>query len=113
MDIFPRFSDVSPVAQTAEDLKPTLIISWWCTCYAMTIIFFRVFGRYIRVEKLFIEDIIMLGGITLLVTRIGLAHGVLKYGSNNVSLEGLTSEDISARELGSKLVLASRMIYPL
>jgi hypothetical protein len=93
--------------------KPSLIVSWWCTCYATTIIFFRVCGRYIRSEKMFKEDLVMLGAVSLLLVRMGLAQAILINGTNDVVLTalGLTADDIARRELGSKLVLASRILY--
>lgn len=113
MEVLRRFADAAPAATTFEDIKPTLIMSWWCTLYAIAIILFRVCGRYIRVEKLLLEDIIMLASIVLLFTRTGLAHAVLIDGTNNTVLDGLTSAQISTRVLGSKLVIGSRIMYAL
>lgn len=113
MDVFHRSADTAPPALDYNDIKPTLIISWWCTAYATTIILFRVTGRYLRVEKLLLEDSIMLASILLLFARMGLAHGVLLHGTNNVALNGLSAIDVSAREYGSKLVLGARLLYTL
>ncbi len=42
---------------------------------------------------------------------MALVHVVLIYGTSNVSLDGLSAEQLHRREVGSKLVLASRIMY--
>lgn len=85
--------------------------SQWCTVYAITVIFFRVIGRYIRTEKFYREDIIMLVAIFPLILRQALLHVVLLFGTNNTITDGLSASGISRRETGSKLVLATRILY--
>lgn len=46
-----------------------------------------------------------------LLGRMALIHVVLIYGTNNVNPDGLSAEDLHRREVGSKLVLASRIMY--
>ncbi|KAI9794477.1 MAG: hypothetical protein M1833_000390 [Piccolia ochrophora] len=105
------FSGEPPRARTATDDKPTLLVAWWCTIFAITIIIFRIAGRFIRTERLFREDKIMALAIVPLMCRMALVHVVLIWGTNNVLATQLTPEQISHREMGSKLVLASRISY--
>jgi hypothetical protein len=53
----------------------------------------------------------MLLAIIPLLTRMGFVHVVLLYGTNNISTIGLSAKDIHRREIGSQLVLASRIFY--
>lgn len=102
-----------PDLQTKEDMNPTLLVSWWCTGFALVVILIRVCGRYVRTEKLFREDWIMFGSIAPLLIRMGLVHVVLIWGTNNTKTVGLTNIEIEHRSTGSKIVLASRIFYAL
>ena len=77
----------------------------------MAIILFRLAGRWVRTERLFVEDKIMAASIIPLLIRMGFAHVVLKYGTNNTILDELSSLDIAHRETGSRLVLPARIFY--
>ena len=69
-------------------------------------------GRYIRTERLFSEDKIMAASIIPLLARMGIVHVILLYGTNNVLVtDGLDAENIRRRAIGSRLVLASRIMY--
>ena len=94
-------------------MNPTLLVSWWCTGFALAAILVRVGGRYVRTEKLFREDWIMFGNILPLVIRMGLVHVILIWGTNNTRTAGLTPLDLHHRSTGSRLVLASRIFYAL
>jgi hypothetical protein len=111
MDLLRGLATEAPGPRTFRDDKPTLLLSWWCTCYAVTIIIFRTGGRYVRTEKLFRDDRIMLAAIAPLLIRMAFVHVVLLYGTNNTLIEGLTGDDVSKREIGSQLVLVSRIMY--
>lgn len=111
MDLVRRLACTAPEAWTFRHDKPTLLVSWWCTFYALVVIFVRVCGRYVRAEKVFIEDAIMMVAIAPLFIRMGLAHVVLTHGTNNVVTTGLSEEDIRRRVVGSQVVLASRIMY--
>lgn len=100
-----------PPAKDAAATRPTLLVSWWCTGFALAIILLRVFGRYIRAERLFREDQIMALSILPLLARMGLVHVVLLWGTNNAIATGFTPLDIQHREVGSKVVLVSRIMY--
>jgi hypothetical protein len=100
-----------PPARTFYDDKPTLLVCWWCTCFAAVIIIFRICGRYIRTEKLFKEDWLAFACLIPLFTRQALVHVILLYGTNNAITTGLSAEDIYHRSIGSRLVLASRIFY--
>lgn len=102
-----------PPDRTFQDDKPTLLVCWWCTSFAMTIILFRVAGRYVRSEKLFREDWLALWCLIPLLVRMALVHVVLLFGTNN-SMEpahGWSAEELYRRRTGSQMVLASRVFY--
>jgi hypothetical protein len=111
MDILRRFATTAPALRDFREDKPTLLVSWWCTFYAITIILFRVCGRYIRTEKIFLEDGIMILAVVPLLMRMSFVHVILLYGTNNVDTTGLTDLEVRHRETGSQLVLASRIMY--
>lgn len=79
--------------------------------YAFAIILVRLGGRYVRAEKVFLEDAIMMGAIIPLLIRMGFVQIVLSHGTNNTVTDGLSNFDISKRELGSQMVMASRVFY--
>jgi hypothetical protein len=111
MDLLRRLVTEPPEQQPFRQNKPTLLVSWWCTAYSITIIFFRVAGRYVRTEKIFVEDGLMLLAILPLLMRMAFTHVVLLYGTNNTVTTGLTDLAIHRREIGSQLVLVSRIMY--
>ncbi|KAG0645370.1 hypothetical protein D0Z07_8879 [Hyphodiscus hymeniophilus] len=111
MELLRRFVTAAPAFRTFHDDKPTLLVSWWCTFYSITVILFRVCGRYIRAEKIFHSDGLMLASIVPLMIRMALVHVILLYGTNNTVTESLTALEIRRRETGSQLVLVSRIMY--
>ena len=64
-----------------------------------------------RTEKLFPEDKIMALSIIPLLARMALVHVIMLWGTNNAITDGLTPSNIEHRVTGSKLVLASRIMY--
>lgn len=100
-----------PPARSFRQDKATLLVCWWCTIFACVIILFRVIGRYIRTEKLFQEDKIAFLCIIPILCRMALVHVVLLWGTNNAITNGLSETDIWHREVGSRLVLGSRIFY--
>lgn len=103
----------APPAKQFSDAKPTLLVSWWITTFCTCLILLRLAGRYIRVERLFIEDKLSALALVPLYIRIACVHIVLLYGTNNIDLNGLhlSEEQRQRRIIGSKLVLASRIFY--
>ncbi|KAG9660042.1 hypothetical protein KCU64_g3463, partial [Aureobasidium melanogenum] len=102
-----------PEPRTRRGNWPTLLFSWWCTIFAAVIILTRLAGRKIRSGRLFQEDKVMALSLIPLFARMGLVHVILLYGTNNVQTANLTPYEIHLREIGSKLVLASRITYAL
>lgn len=101
-----------PAVPTEFEIKPTLIMSLWCTAYAIAIILFRITGRWMRTERVWVEDIIIGLSVPVLIARTALVTFVLHYGTNNVAESDLLgAEDIRHREIGSKLVLVTRTLY--
>ena len=105
------YDKVPPPARSRSDNNATLLLSWWCTCIALTIILFRIGGRLVRTGNMFREDWVMGIAILPLFARMGLVHIILRYGTNNQIANDLTSVEIWERSTGSKLVLASRILY--
>ncbi|RMZ75314.1 hypothetical protein DV737_g5341, partial [Chaetothyriales sp. CBS 132003] len=105
------YSSEPPDFQSRDDINPTFLVSWWCTIFSVTIILIRLFGRWIRTEKLFLEDKIMFWSMVPLLIRMGFVHVVLIFGTNNTVTSDLTHEEILRREIGSRLVLAARIFY--
>ncbi|KAL9109785.1 MAG: hypothetical protein Q9227_005654 [Pyrenula ochraceoflavens] len=62
-------------------------------------------------ERLFREDKIMAFSIVPLMIRMGLVHAILLFGTNNTKVNELSAASIHDREIGSRLVLASRIFY--
>ncbi|EWC44880.1 hypothetical protein DRE_00939 [Drechslerella stenobrocha 248] len=91
--------------------NPTLLVTWWATGCSLFIILTRCFGRYVRTMRLFRDDQWMLLSIIPLMIRLALAHVVLKYGTNNTQGSLLNDEEIRRREIGSKVVIASRVFF--
>ncbi len=55
----------------------------------------------------------MFWSIIPLMARMGLVHLVLLWGTNNAITDGLSPDEIRHREIGSRLVLASRIMYAM
>lgn len=107
------YNENPPAMQTRTQINPTLMMSWWATIFSLVIIVVRLCGRYIRVERFFAEDKVMMIAVIPLLIRMVLVHFVLVLGTNNTTTTGLTEREISDRELGSKLVLAARIFYAI
>lgn len=93
--------------------KPTLLVCWWATSFCTLMILLRVTGRFIRTERLFIEDKVAALAIIPLVFRMVCVHYVLKFGTNNADFTGaqLTPEELRQKTIASGLVLLSRFFY--
>ena len=79
------YNNEPPAFQSRIALNPTLIVSWWCTIFSLTAILIRVFGRWVRTERLFREDWIMFYNIIPLMIRMALVHVILIWGTNNTT----------------------------
>ncbi|KAG5979028.1 hypothetical protein E4U55_005640 [Claviceps digitariae] len=93
--------------------KPTLLVCWWATSFCTLMILLRITGRFIRTERLFIEDKVAAVALIPLNLRMACVHYVLKYGTNNADFTGiqLTPTEIRHKALASGLVLLSRFCY--
>lgn len=109
------WSTTPPEPRTRLQDWPTLLFSWWATCFAAVVIITRLVGRKVRSNTLFREDWIMFLALIPLFVRMAFVHIVLIYGTNNVATAGIdySEEEIRHRELGSKMVLAARISYAL
>lgn len=106
------YSEPPPYRLFSED-KPTLLVCWWCTIFACVIIIFRVCGRYVRSEELFTEDKIAFACNIPILIRMALVHVVILFGTNNTEINelGMGETEVWRREVGSRLVLLSRVFY--
>ena len=106
------YSDPPRLRSFDED-KPTLLVCWWITIFCAVIILFRVFGRFIRTEKLFREDKTAALALVPLFLRMGCIHYVLLHGTNNADFTdaNLFDDEIRQKSIASGLVLASRVLY--
>ncbi|KAK8232747.1 putative integral membrane protein [Phyllosticta capitalensis] len=115
VDIYPRaiYDEAPPEPRSREANHPTLLFSWWCTCFSLVIILFRLSGRFVRTERLFREDKVMALSIIPLMTRMAFVHVILLYGTNNVDAAALAGDErrIRQHEIGSRLVLCARIFY--
>lgn len=100
-----------PPYSSRNDRNPTLLVSWWCTIFALTTILIRIMGRWVRTERLFREDKIMLWSIVPLLARMALVHVILIWGTNNTVDNGMSRQEILNRATASKLVLVARILY--
>ncbi|RAL05349.1 putative integral membrane protein Pth11-like [Aspergillus ibericus CBS 121593] len=107
------FTSIPPDARTKLQNNPTLLVSWWATGFSVAIIVVRVCGRYVRIERFFREDKVMMASVIPLLIRMACVHVILIWGTNNTKTDGLTAEDIRHREIGSKLVLVARIFYAI
>ncbi|POR38333.1 Uncharacterized protein TPAR_01453 [Tolypocladium paradoxum] len=107
------FYSPPPPARPFSDTKPTLLVAWWITAFCTCLILLRLAGRYVRVEKLFLEDKIAALALLPLFLRIACVHVVLLYGTNNAQLAGLdlSTEEVEQRVVASRVVLAGRVFY--
>ena len=96
-----------------QDAETVLLISWCLSILSLVIITIRVCGRYIRIRELFPEDKVMMSSMVPLMSRMALVHVVLLWGTNNTQngTTGMSSDEISHREIGSRLVLGARVFY--
>jgi hypothetical protein len=106
------YSEPPPVQPFSED-KPSLLVCWWITIFCTVIILLRIGGRFIRSERLFVEDKVAALALIPLLLRMGCVHFIIVYGTNNAQLVGLvlSDEDIRRKQIASGLVLLSRVLY--
>lgn len=107
------YLQVPPDYESRSQINPTLMMSWWATIFSLVIILLRLCGRYVRIERFFPEDKIIMISVLPLTIRMLLVHFILVWGTNNVQTTGLTPQEISHRRMGSKLVLAARIFYAI
>lgn len=93
--------------------KPTLLVCWWATSFCALMILLRIAGRFIRTERLFLEDRIAALALIPLVMRMACVHFILIFGTNNADFSNvvLTDDQIHQKSVASGLVLASRFFY--
>ncbi|KAJ6780987.1 hypothetical protein PWT90_07726 [Aphanocladium album] len=93
--------------------KPTLLVCWWMTSFCAVMIFLRVAGRFIRTERLFLEDKIAAAAIIPLTLRMACVHYILLHGTNNADYTGvvLSTTQLHGKSIASGLVLLSRFFY--
>lgn len=93
-----------------------LAVLWATSCIAIVVMGVRLVGRYVTVRNFSAGDILTVGALACLCTRLGMIHAVLEYGSTNMADEyrethTFTAVEIARRTTGSKLTVANRFIY--
>lgn len=102
-----------PPPRSRAENWPTLLFSWWATCFSASIIVIRLCGRKVRSNQLFREDWIMMIALVPLFIRMFFIHYVLIYGTNNIDTAGwnYTSTQLEHHSMGARLVLAARIFF--
>ncbi|KAK1999390.1 hypothetical protein LX36DRAFT_699658 [Colletotrichum falcatum] len=95
---------------------PTLLIHWLFSCLAFSIMMVRLVSKRIARQEFNIGDWLTIAAIVCVMTRLGLIHVVLTWGTNNMSvsyrkIHNFTNEEIYRREIGSKLSIVNRVFY--
>lgn len=101
-----------PSLRPFRDDKPTLLVCWWATSFCTLMILLRIAGRFIRTERLFLEDKIAALAIIPLILRMVCVNFILTFGTNNANFDGveLSATQLHQRSVASGLVLASRFL---
>ncbi|TGZ78085.1 hypothetical protein EX30DRAFT_334718 [Ascodesmis nigricans] len=109
----------APPPRTYRDDHATLLASYWCAGICIAAFVFRLFGRYVRIEKLYVDDLLMAASVVPLAVRMVFVHLVLQWGTNNVDVDQLKDmykdderglrADVGRRERGSGMVLGARV----
>lgn len=83
------------------------------TSFCAVMICLRVAGRFIRTERLFLEDKIAAVAIVPLTLRMACVHYILLHGTNNSDYTGviLSTTQLHHKTVASGLVLLSRFFY--
>ncbi|UQC91447.1 uncharacterized protein CLUP02_16982 [Colletotrichum lupini] len=97
---------------------PTLLIHWLFSCLALIIMVARLVWKKVHIsrQEYNLGDWFTVAAIICALTRLGLIHVVLTWGTNNVSAayrknHTFTDEEIYRREIGSKLSIVNRVFY--
>ncbi|KAI5838852.1 hypothetical protein DFP73DRAFT_248890 [Morchella snyderi] len=94
----------------------SIAISYVCTFFSAILIVTRLLVRFHRGERMCMDDTWMGISLAPLFIRLGIIHMVLVYGTNNIDFDkinvmGMSEEEMHRRVVGSKLILASRVVY--
>lgn len=95
---------------------PTLLIHWLFSCLALLVMVVRLIWRKVAKQPFNLGDYLTMAACLCALTRLGLIHVVLVWGTNNVSAtlratHTFTSTEIYQREIGSKLSIVNRVFY--
>lgn len=108
----PLYTETPELRAFRQD-KPTLLVCWWATSFCALMILLRITGRFIRTERLFLEDKIAASALLPLILRMVCVHFILIYGTNNANFTNvqLSATQLHQKTVASGLVLASRFFY--
>lgn len=110
-ELFGGASSSPPPPDTLRQKNLALWVNWACTGISLAIIVARLAGRWSRTAKFFLDDKVIAFSIIPLCGRMAAVYMMILYGTNNVTLDGITPDQIEARKYGSKLVLAARLTF--
>jgi hypothetical protein len=100
----------------AMDEIDELLILWFLTGAAATIMIFRLVLRRCSKQSLEPGDYFTIAAIISLLLRGAVIHVALVWGTNSITAAvraqlQFTSEEIYRREIGSKLTIVNRVFY--
>jgi NhaP-type Na+/H+ or K+/H+ antiporter len=96
--------------------NPTLTIHWLFSAISLLIMGLRLTWRKVARQDFNLGDYVTMAAIVCCVTRAGLIHVVLTWGTSNIpaavrASHTFTEEEIYQREVGSKLSIVNRFFY--
>ncbi|KAL5612819.1 hypothetical protein BROUX41_004100 [Berkeleyomyces rouxiae] len=96
--------------------KLTLALHWTFTWLTVIIISTRLIWRKVLRQPFLLGDWLSMAALLCVLTRLGLIHVVLIWGTSNIPAAlraklNFTSGEIYRREIGSKLSLVNRVFY--
>lgn len=95
---------------------PTLLIHWLFSWITILIMCVRLAWRKLAKQDFNLGDYLTMAAIVCALTRLGLIHVVLIWGTSNIPPTVRESHDFTDREIyqrvvGSKCSIANRFIY--
>lgn len=94
----------------------TLAIHWLFSAISLLIMGLRLAWKKVARQDFNLGDYVTMGAIVCCLSRAGLIHVVLAWGTSNIpaavrASHTFTKEEIYQREVGSKLSIVNRFCY--
>lgn len=96
--------------------ETTLVIHWVFSCLAILVMLVRLVWKRATRQSFNMGDYLTMAAIVCALTRLGLIHVVLTWGTTNMprrfrAKHKFTDQEIYRREIGSQLSIANRFFY--